>query len=232
MKEKRTVKRSGEFGKNPSPQLIDAIEKITKDFYGEGLPTKFVSPFAMLVATVISQRTRDETTVEVASRLLEIAPDPLSLLDLPEEDLIRILRPAGFYRQKAKKLKEIARILLEKYGGRVPDEEAELLSLPGVGRKTASVVLAYAFSKPAIAVDTHVHRIFNRLGLVKTKTPERTEEALKKILPEKLWIPLNHSFVSFGKRVCRPVSPRCEECPLKEFCDFYRNRSKNSQEGN
>ncbi len=208
-----------------SESLLEKIKEITRDFYGEGVPTAFRDPFSLLVATVVSQRTRDETTLVVASRLLEMAPTPEALARLDEEKIARILRPAGFYREKARKLKKIAEILIEKYGGKVPDTEEGLLSLPGVGRKTANIVLAYAFGKPAIAVDTHVHRIFNRLGVVNTKTPEQTEEALKKILPEELWIPLNHSFVGFGKKICRPISPRCEVCPLKDECNYYAEKT-------
>lgn len=176
-------------------------------------------PFFVLLGGVLSHRTKDATTHKVLLRLHSVIHRPEDLLALSEEELARLIYPVGFYREKAKRLREIARILLERYGGRVPETEEDLLALPGVGRKTANLVLSLAFGKPAICVDTHVHRITNRLGLVATKTPEETERALQKILPEDLWGKVNKLLVLFGQNVCLPRNPRCTICPIAAFCE-------------
>ena len=176
------------------------------------------SPFRLLVACVISLRTKDEVTAESSRRLFEIAPDPQSLADLDTESIAKAIYPAGFYNTKAGQLNEIAHILTDQHGGDVPASEDALLALPGVGRKTANLVLGLGFGIPAICVDTHVHRISNRLGLVTTKTPEKTEKALNEVLPEDLWIPINDLLVTFGQNQCHPTSPRCSSCPLDDLC--------------
>ena len=180
-------------------------------------------PFKVLIRTVLSQRTRDENTDEAARRLFEAGYDsPEKLAKASPESLYELIKPAGMYRQKAERIIEISKKIMEDFGGKVPERLEDLLKLPGVGRKTANIVLFVSFSKPAIAVDTHVHRISNRLGWVKTKTPEETEMALMKILPKELWGPINGSMVEFGRRICRPVSPKCSECPLKNLCPSRR----------
>ena len=176
------------------------------------------SPFRLLVACVISLRTKDEVTAEASRRLFEIAPTPDRLAKLEEERVARAIYPAGFYNTKAAQLKEIARIIRDDFDDEVPASEAELLAMPGVGRKTANLVLGLGFGIPAICVDTHVHRISNRLGMVSTKTPEQTERALMQVLPRDLWVPINDLLVTFGQNRCHPTSPRCTDCPLADIC--------------
>lgn len=177
-------------------------------------------PFKVLVTTVLSQRTKDENTERASQRLFEVYGSVEELAKAKPEDLYELIRASGMYKQKAERIVRIAREIVEKYGGKVPSTLDELLKLPGVGRKTANIVLWVSFGKPALAVDTHVHRISNRLGWVKTKRPEETEEELKKLLPPELWGPLNGSMVEFGRRVCKPLRPRCKECPLREACAY------------
>jgi len=176
------------------------------------------SPFRLLVACVISLRTKDEVTAEASRRLFAIAPDPSRLAELEVESIAKAIYPAGFYNTKARQLKDIGRILRDEYGGEVPAKEAALLGLPGVGRKTANLVLGLGFEIPAICVDTHVHRISNRLGMVETKMPEQTERALNEVLPRDLWVPINDLLVTFGQNRCHPTSPRCTGCPLDDLC--------------
>ena len=176
------------------------------------------SPFRLLVACVISLRTKDEVTAEASRRLFEIAPTPDRLAKLEEERVARAIYPAGFYNTKAAQLKEIGRIIRDDFDDEVPASEADLLAMPGVGRKTANLVLGLGFGIPAICVDTHVHRISNRLGMVLTKTPEQTERALMEVLPRDLWVPINDLLVTFGQNRCHPTSPRCTDCPLADLC--------------
>jgi endonuclease III len=192
-------KRIGEFG---SPAPMDSSS----------------DAFPVLVSTIISLRTRDKVTREVSKRLLGEASDPRALVSMPREELEDLLKPAGFYRQKAGQLKAISRILIDEHDGEVPDEMDELLALPGVGRKTANFVLGMVFGKPAICVDVHVHRISNRLGLVDTGDPEETEMELRRLYPEREWTGINHVMVRFGQRICRPVGRLCTECPFMEAC--------------
>jgi endonuclease-3 len=176
------------------------------------------SPFRLLVACVISLRTKDEVTAEASHRLFELAPTPEQLATLDVDLIAQAIYPAGFYNTKARQLREIGTIIRDQFDGNVPADEAQLLALPGVGRKTANLVLGLGFGMPAICVDTHVHRISNRLGMVVTTTPEKTERALKGVLPRDLWIPINDWLVTFGQNCCRPTSPRCSECPLDDLC--------------
>lgn len=189
-------------------------------------PYKSKEPFKVLIATVISQRTKDEVTYSVAEKLLDKYPDPSSLKNAPVEDIARLIYPAGFYKQKARKIKEIARIIDEEYGGKVPRTLDELLKLPGVGRKTANIVLSRCFDRDVIAVDVHVHRISNRLGWVHTRSPEETERELMRILPKKYWREINELLVMFGRTICRPVNPHCDECPVRNFCWYFKNKKK------
>jgi endonuclease-3 len=176
------------------------------------------SPFRLLVACVISLRTKDEVTAEASRRLFEVAPTPDRLAKLEEDRIARTIYPAGFYNTKAAQLKEIGRIIRDDFDDEVPASEADLLAMPGVGRKTANLVLGLGFGIPAICVDTHVHRISNRLGMVLTKTPEQTERALVEVLPRDLWVPINDLLVTFGQNRCHPTSPRCTGCPLEDLC--------------
>lgn len=175
-------------------------------------------PFRVLVACVISLRTKDEVTAAASARLFARAATPVTLAELDEVTIAELIYPAGFYNTKAGQIREIARRLRDQHGGAVPSDREALLALPGVGRKTANLVLGLGFGIPAICVDTHVHRISNRLGMVRTKTPEQTEHALEKVLPERLWIDINDLLVTFGQNVCHPTSPRCSICPLAERC--------------
>jgi len=175
-------------------------------------------PWAVLVSTIISLRTKDEVTLSASERLLEKASNPVELSGIKEEKIAKLIYPAGFYRNKAASLKKIAYILLEQYGGKVPASMDELLALPGVGRKTANLVLNEAFDINAICVDIHVHRISNRCGWLSSKTPEETETILRDILPKKYWKRINYLLVLYGQRLCRPVSPFCSCCVIEKYC--------------
>ena len=177
------------------------------------------SPYAILIATLLSLRTRDTVTEVVARLLLERAGTPEAMLALSEEEIREIIRPVGFYNTKAKNIHSISRILIKQYGGSVPDTLEELLQLPGVGRKTANLVLIQGFDKEGICVDTHVHRICNRLGYVTTKSPDETELALRNKLPRKWWMHINDFLVSWGQRQCVPLSPKCSSCVLLGLCE-------------
>jgi len=179
-------------------------------------------PWKVLISTVLSQRTKDETTATVSRRLFEKYPNLNDLVNAKNEDLEILLKPIGFYREKAKRIKEIARIILDDYAGNVPKEKDLLLKLPGVGTKTANIVLSVSFSKDYIAVDTHVHRISNRLGWVKTRTPEETELELMKIIDRRYWKTINSLLVEFGKSICRPKGPKCDICPVSNYCPSSR----------
>ncbi len=176
------------------------------------------SPYEILVSTLLSLRTKDEVTAVAAERLLQRARMPQEMLALDEAEIESLIRPVGFAPTKAKRLRQVSRILVDRYGGRVPDDLEALLALPGVGRKTANLVLSEAFGQDAICVDTHVHRISNRIGLVDTRTPEATEEALREVLPRSLWQRYNPLLVAFGQVICRPVSPFCSTCPVRALC--------------
>lgn len=178
------------------------------------------NPYRVLIRTILSQRTRDENTDQASSNLFSKYPTIEDVVDAPVDDVEELIRPAGFYRVKARRIQEVSRILLDEYGGVVPDNLDELLKLPGVGRKTANCVLVFAFHSPAIPVDTHVHRISNRWGLVDTAKPEDTELALMEIVPRDLWVDLNDITVQFGQTICKPISPMCEECPLTDLCNY------------
>jgi endonuclease-3 len=175
-------------------------------------------PFYVLVSTMISLRTKDEVTARASERLLARASTPREMADLDPQEIGRLIFPAGFYNTKARHLHEAARILERDYGGQVPSGMEQLLALPGVGRKTANLVRNLGFGLDGICVDTHVHRISNRLGWVRTRTPGETETALEAVLPRRHWIPINELLVSFGQRICTPLSPRCSSCPIGEHC--------------
>ncbi len=179
-------------------------------------------PYRVLIRTILSQRTRDENTDRASAQLFSQYHTMTEIAGADPARLEPLIRPAGFYRVKAQRIVEVSKKLLDEFKGQVPDDIKNLLKLPGVGRKTANCVLVYGFQKPAIPVDVHVHRISNRLGLVKTKTPEETEVELEKIVPKEYWIELNDLMVQFGQTICRPQSPRHEECPLQDICDYYQ----------
>jgi endonuclease III len=175
-------------------------------------------PFQVLIGTILSQRTRDEATDVASARLFARFPDAARLARAGPRTLEPLIRETGFYRTKARAIRACAREVLERFGGTVPRTMAELLSLPHVGPKTANCVLVFGYGIPAIPVDTHVHRISNRLGIVRTRTPEETEARLREVVPERYWIPLNPLLVQHGQNVCRPISPKCGECPIATVC--------------
>jgi endonuclease-3 len=180
--------------------------------------TESGDPFRVLVACLLSLRTQDTTTGPAAARLFALADTPAAMLPLTPHEIERAIYPVGFYRTKARVILGLCRDLLERFGGAVPDDIDALLTLKGVGRKTANLVVTMGYGKPGICVDTHVHRISNRLGYVKTRTPEETERALRDKLPRRYWIGYNDLLVTFGQNVCAPVSPRCSACPVRTLC--------------
>jgi endonuclease-3 len=179
----------------------------------------YESPFRVLVSCILSLRTQDATTAKASHRLFAVADTAPAMLKLTAKKIEKLIYPVGFYRTKAKNILEICRTLIAQHDGKVPDEIDELLKLKGVGRKTANLVVTLGYGKPGICVDTHVHRISNRWGYVKTKTPEKTEFALRDKLPKPYWIEYNDLLVSFGQHLCRPISPVCSQCPVEKYCD-------------
>jgi endonuclease III len=184
-------------------------------------------PFKVLISTILSLRTKDETTSGASKRLFKMAGNPRDMLALSPEEVEKAIYPVGFYRNKAKIILEACEILIERYNSKVPDEIDELLKLKGVGRKTANLVVSLGYGKPGVCVDTHVHRISNRWGYIETKTPFETEMALRERLPERYWVDYNSLLVAFGQSICRPISPKCTECPVEKYCEkvgVIRNR--------
>ena len=180
-------------------------------------------PFRVLIGTILSQRTRDENTTKASENLFSKYRDVKDLAGANYNTVRKLIMPVGFYNRKARSLIRVSKQLLEEYGGKVPSNEADLLKLHSVGRKTANCVLVYGFNKPAIPVDTHVHRISNRLGIVHTKSPEETEASLVENVPRKYWLYLNDLFVRFGQTTCKPIGPMCDSCTLTGSCEYYRN---------
>lgn len=178
----------------------------------------YASPFRVLISCILSLRTQDATTAEASGRLFALAETPDQMLKLTKARIEKLIFPVGFYRTKAKTLVEICRVLMENFSGKVPDEIEELLKLRGVGRKTANLVVTLGYRKPGICVDTHVHRISNRWGYVRTKNPAATEFVLREKLPKRYWIEYNDLLVSLGQQICRPISPKCSQCPIKTYC--------------
>ncbi|MGM0771107.1 MAG: endonuclease III [Halobacteriota archaeon] len=195
-------------------EIISRLKKI----YPEGYFQINRDPYYLLISTVLSQRTRDEVTIPTTQKLFSVLDTPENMASADVEEIQELIRDVGFYRVKSQRLIDISRMLLDEYEGVVPDDINELVKLPGVGRKTANCVLTYAFDKDAIAVDTHVHRISNRMGLVETETPEDTEIELQKVVPKDMWKEINGLMVLFGKSICRPVSPKCDRCIMNDIC--------------
>ena len=183
------------------------------------LMDSFKDPYIVLIACILSLRTNDRTTYPATLRMLKLAKTPQEMMNVNEEELAKAIYPVGFYKNKAGQIIELSRILVEKYGGKVPCDIEKLCEFRGVGRKTANLVLSEGFNKPAICVDVHVHRIFNRLGYLKTKTPEETEFTLREKLSKKYWIPINSLLVTHGQNICKPIKPLCDRCPVEKYCD-------------
>ncbi|RUM47051.1 MAG: endonuclease III [Hydrogenothermus sp.] len=208
--------------------FLKVLETLEKEFPKWNAPVvsllaeKTRDPYKVLISTIISLRTKDEITAESSKRLFEKADNPYDMVKLSEEEIASLIYPAGFYKNKAKQIKQISKEIIEKYNGKVPDTLEELLKFKGVGRKTANLVLSEGFGKPAICVDIHVHRICNRLGFVKTKTPEETEFKLMKKVPKEYWNKINKLLVAFGQTICKPISPFCSKCPVENYCKKIR----------
>jgi len=202
------------------PPRLTALKELQQEESGD--------PLQILIGTILSARTRDENTTIAVRKLFTKYKTVEQLAKANTKEIQKLIKSTGFYRVKAKRIKDVANMLIEEHAGRVPDNIDELLSLPGVGRKTANCVLVYAFNKPAVPVDTHVHRISNRLGLVETKTPEQTELELTSKIDKKYWTKINDTFVMFGQNICKPVGPLCEPCLLKRSCKYYRQLKSSS----
>lgn len=202
-------------------QAISAIRRAIRPFRLPAVTQEAAQrrdPYRVLISCIISLRTKDDVTGQASARLFARADTPQKMVELRAAEIARLIYPAGFYRSKARQILNISRALLERHRGGVPDDIDELLTLNGVGRKTANLVVTVAYHKPGICVDTHVHRIANRLGWAQTKTPEDTERRLRQILPRRYWIDINDQLVTFGQNICQPVSPWCSECPLEKKC--------------
>ena len=197
-----------------NPPRYTALERLHK--------VQTARPFRILIATILSARTKDENTTKAADKLFKLYGTPQKLAKAKVKDVEKVIKSVGFYHVKSKRIIEVANLILSKYNGKVPADIDKLVDLPGVGRKTANCVLVYAFEKPAIPVDTHVHRISNRLGLVDTKMPEETEMALRKKIPKKYWLDINNTFVMYGQNICKPISPMCDVCKIRKTCNYFK----------
>ena len=198
-------------------KLLEEAKQPQSDFVK--LMDSFKDPYLVLIACILSLRTNDRTTYPATLRMLELAKTPQEMMGVNEEDLEKAIYPVGFYKNKAGQIIELSKLIVEKYNGKVPDSIDELCKFRGVGRKTANLVMTLGFGEPAICVDVHVHRIFNRLGYIKTKNPEETEFALRDKLPVEYWIPINTLLVTHGQNVCKPIKPMCNVCPVANYCD-------------
>ena len=200
-----------------NPPRYTALERLHK--------VQTAKPFRILIATILSARTKDENTTKAADKLFKLYGTPQKLAKAKIKDVEKVIKSVGFYHVKSKRIIEVANLILSKYNGKVPADIDKLVDMPGVGRKTANCVLVYAFEKPAIPVDTHVHRISNRLGLVDTKTPEETEMALREKIPKKYWLDINNTFVMYGQNICKPISPMCDVCKIRKICNYFQTKN-------
>ena len=208
----------------PNETQIDQIVQILKERYHNSMSaledvSRSRDPYRVLISCLLSLRTKDEVTAVASKRLFTRASTPEAMVQLTKDEIEALIYPVGFYHRKAEQILELSQVLIDEHDSNVPDTLEQLLKLKGVGRKTANIVITMGFHKQGIAVDTHVHRISNRLGLVKTKTPEQTEFALRDILPKKHWIVFNNLLVMHGQKICTPISPRCSICPISDYCD-------------
>jgi len=215
-------------------EILDKIEKVLEgNAHLDELAKRGRDPFKVLISTILSARTKDANTKAATDKLFAKYNTPQLIAQGDIEELENLIRQSGFYRVKAARIKDVSKIILNDYKGKVPEDFEELIALPGVGGKTANCVLVYGFNVPAIPVDTHVHRISNRLGWVKTKKPEETEKALSKIIPKEQWIRINRIFVKFGQQICVPINPKHQLCPIESICpkDFtMENEVKKARE--
>ncbi|MBN2111977.1 endonuclease III [Candidatus Woesearchaeota archaeon] len=204
--------------------VVKVLEILMKEATGLPMPSvskiqqELEDPFKVLVSCLLSLRTKDTISYPVSHNLFNAAGTPKKIAEMPLSKLKKIIKPVNYYKTKAERIKQISKQISEDYKNKVPNHFDELMKFKGVGRKTANIVVTYGFGGSTIAVDTHVHRISNRLGWVKTKTPEKTEFALKKIVPEKYWYWVNESLVTHGQNICTPISPFCSKCPVEKYC--------------
>lgn len=208
--------------------MISRIIALLKKYYPAEEFAKVNSrdPYKVLVSCILSLRTKDTVSYPASKRLFRLADTPKKMVKISKQHLESVIYPVGFYHTKAKNILDISKRLIYRYDSKVPNTINELLKFNGIGRKTANIVITYGYSIPGIAVDTHVHRISNRLGLVKTKTPEKTEFALRKIIPVKYWIILNELLVRHGQSICKPIRPLCDKCMIKKYCRYYKKGMK------
>lgn len=204
-------------------EFLDRLKKVYETYELKPLAAEYRrngrSVYELLIATILSLRTKDPTTYPAAERLFKLADNPQDMLKVDIEKIRKAIYPVGFYKTKAQTILDISKILVEDYGGKVPKDRGKLLAMPGVGIKTANLVMAEGFGVPMVCVDTHVHRISNRLDLLRSKTPEETEEKIHKVLPKEFWIDYADQIVAYGQNICSPVSPKCDsECVVKDFC--------------
>ncbi len=213
-----TENMKGDFSVDEIKRIVDELEELFNRRTFEEL-----TPYWVLIRTILSQRTRDENTDKATDKLKNVYPTMEDVANAPIEKIAELVKSAGFYNVKSRRIKEVSNILLDEYDGIVPDTIPELMKLPGVGRKTANCVLVFGFQKDAIPVDVHVHRISNRLGLVHTKEPEETEEVLREIVPKSYWLPINDLMVQFGQNICKPLNPQHMQCPFTDICELYNS---------
>ncbi len=180
------------------------------------------TPYQVLISCLLSLRTRDVTTAKATKKLFSLADTPQKMVKLSKKQIENAIYPVGFYHIKAKRIKDISKTLIDNYDSKVPDSIDELLTLTGVGQKTANIVIVYGFNKPGMPIDIHCHRIPNRLGWIKTKTPEQTERELRILIPKRYWLDFNNTFVTFGQNICKPVRPLCDRCPVSKYCRHYK----------
>lgn len=211
------LKKMEETLHREKPPRLTALRGLQMEEHGD--------PFKILIGTILSARSRDENTTRVVNRLFSVYSTPEALANADIRNVKKIIHSIGFYNVKAARIRQVAREIVDRFAGKVPSDIDKLLELPGVGRKTANCVLVYAFDKPAIPVDVHVHRISNRLGLVETKTPEQTEQELLKLVDRRLWTKVNDTFVMYGQNICLPIKPNCKACDLKKGCRYYATSS-------
>lgn len=214
------IKKMGQALHREKPPRLTALRGLQMEEQGD--------PFKILIGTILSARTRDENTTKIVSKLFARFKTPQELAAADIDEIKKIIHSIGFYNVKAERIKRVSQTLVANFGGQVPCDIDQLLELPGVGRKTANCVLVYAFDKPAIPVDVHVHRISNRLGLVSTKMPEQTELQLSRLVDRRLWTKVNDMFVMYGQNICLPVKPNCKACDLKKMCRYYSTLTSSS----
>jgi endonuclease III len=214
------IKKMEKILHDEKPYRFTALKQLQAEESGD--------PFKILIGTILSSRTRDENTTKAVKTLFKRFRNAKELAEGNIEEVKQIIHSIGFYNVKAKRIIEVSQLIVKRFDGKVPNSIEKLLELPGVGRKTANCVLVYGFNIPAIPVDIHVHRISNRIGLVNTKTPEKTEIELSSIIDRRYWLKLNNTFVMYGQNICLPVTPNCKLCKLKKICKFYHSTSTSS----